>query len=55
MGEELKSIEKNETWTLVDLSAGKHYIGVKWAFKQKLNLDGSISNHKVRPIGKGFL
>ena len=55
MHEELKSIEKNKTWKLVDLPAKKHCIGVKWVFKQKLNPDGSISKHKARLVAKGFL
>jgi len=42
MQKELRSIEKNETWTLVDLPAKKHCIRVKWVFKKKLNLDGLI-------------
>ncbi|OIW00831.1 hypothetical protein TanjilG_12235 [Lupinus angustifolius] len=55
MSEEIRSIEKNETWSLVKLPAGKHKIGVKWIFKQKLNPDGSISKYKARLVAKGFL
>lgn len=55
MQEELRSIEKNETWTLVDPPANKHCIGVKWVFKTKLNPDGSVSKHKARLVAKGFL
>lgn len=53
--EEINSIEKNGTWKLVDLRAGKKCIGVKWVFKQKLKPDGSISKHKARLVEKGFL
>lgn len=52
--EEINSIEKNGTWKLVDLLAGKKCIGVKWVFKQKLKPDGSISKHKARLVTKGF-
>jgi len=55
MIEELKSIEKNKTWNLVDLPSGKHQIGVKWVFKKKLNPDASVSKHKARLVAKGFL
>ena len=55
MIEELKSIERNKTWNLVDLPSGKHQIGVKWVFKKKLNPDGLVSKHKARLVAKGFL
>lgn len=55
MAEELKSIEKNQTWELTDLPSNKHPIAVKWVFKVKLNPDGSIVKHKARLVAKGFL
>ncbi|WVZ20588.1 hypothetical protein V8G54_007910, partial [Vigna mungo] len=55
MIEELKSIEKNQTWKLMDLSCGKRSIGVKWIFKTKRNPDGTILKHKARLVAKGFL
>ncbi|MCI00735.1 retrovirus-related pol polyprotein from transposon [Trifolium medium] len=48
MEEELQSIEKNQTWELVDLPDKKKKIDVKWVFKTKLNPDGTISKHKAR-------
>ena len=35
MKEEIKSIEKNETWELMDLPKEKKAIGLKWVFKIK--------------------
>jgi hypothetical protein len=35
MKEELKSIEENLTWELVDLPAGHRVIGLKWIYKLK--------------------
>ncbi|MCH80809.1 copia-type polyprotein [Trifolium medium] len=55
MEEELKSIEKNQTWKLVDLPDKKAKIDVKWVFKVKLNPDGTISKHKARLVARGFL
>ena len=35
MKEEIKSIEKNETWELMNLPKEKKPIGLKWVFKIK--------------------
>ncbi|KAL0418688.1 UNVERIFIED_CONTAM: putative mitochondrial protein [Sesamum radiatum] len=42
MEEEIKMIEKNNTWELTDRPKDKEVIGVKWIYKTKLNADGSI-------------
>lgn len=42
MNEEIAAIQKNQTWELVDLPKGKHVIGLKWVFKTKYQVDGSI-------------
>ena len=54
MEEEIKMIEKNETWELVDIPKGKEVIGVKWVYKTKLNSKGSIEKHKARLVAKGY-
>jgi len=46
MIEELQSIERNQTWELVNLPDKKKKIDVKWVFKVKLNADGQVSNTK---------
>ncbi|KAI5323581.1 hypothetical protein L3X38_032653 [Prunus dulcis] len=48
MKDELSMIEKNATWELVDRPTEKPVIGVKWVFKTKLNLDGSVQKNKAR-------
>ncbi|KAK2417383.1 putative mitochondrial protein [Trifolium repens] len=55
MNEEIQSIEKNNTWSLVDLPPQKKPISVKWIFKVKKNPDGSILKHKARLVARGFL
>src|ERR1044072_2690340 len=55
MKEELESIEKNNTWELVDLPERKKEIGVKWVYKVKANPKGEIVKHKARLVAKGFL
>ncbi|KAL0313853.1 UNVERIFIED_CONTAM: Retrovirus-related Pol polyprotein from transposon RE2 [Sesamum angustifolium] len=52
--EEIKMIEKNNTWELADRPKDKDVIGVKWIDKTKLNADGSIQKHKARLVAKGY-
>ncbi|KAM2687700.1 hypothetical protein EV2_010439 [Malus domestica] len=54
MTEEILMIEKNSTWELVDRPSSKPVVGVKWVYKTKLNLDGSIQKHKARLVAKGY-
>ena len=54
MNEELKSIEVNNTWSLVELPQGKKENDVKWVYKVKLNPKGEVTRHKVRLVAKGF-
>ncbi|GKC13438.1 retrovirus-related pol polyprotein from transposon TNT 1-94, partial [Tanacetum coccineum] len=54
MNQEIKSIERNNTWELCDLPPGATAIGVKWVFKTKLDKDGKIDKHKARLMVKGF-
>ena len=51
---ELDSLNKNQTWVLVDLPPGAKPIGCKWVFKKKYFPDGSIDKYKVRLVAKGF-
>ncbi|CAL9009524.1 unnamed protein product [Prunus brigantina] len=54
MNAELEMIEKNNTWELVERPVDKHVISVKWVFKTKLNLDGTVQKHKARLVAKGY-
>jgi uncharacterized membrane protein YgcG len=54
MKEEMRVIEKNETWTLVKAPKGKNVIGVKWIFRTKVGPDGSVLKHKARLVAKGY-
>ena len=53
MKEELRMIEKNDTWELVDIAQHRKVIGVKWVHRTKLNADGSINKYKARLVVKG--
>ena len=54
MNNEIKSIEKNQTWTLTELSAGAKIIGVKWVYKTKYNEHGKVNKYKARLVAKGY-
>ena len=47
MLEEMKAIEENETWELVDPPPGCRPISLKWVYKVKRNERGAIIKHKA--------
>ena len=53
--DEIDSISRNKTWTLVDKPHGVKVIGLKWIFKIKRNADGSINKFKARLVAKGYV
>ncbi|CAI7812130.1 unnamed protein product [Closterium sp. NIES-53] len=54
MKSELKSIEENGTWELVELPEGRKAITFKWVFKIKSDADGKIECYKSRVVAKGY-
>ncbi|CAI7901412.1 unnamed protein product [Closterium sp. NIES-53] len=54
MESELKSIEGNGTWELVELPKGRKAITSKWLFKIKSDADGKIERYKSRLVAKGY-
>ncbi|KAM7509738.1 hypothetical protein LguiB_008613 [Lonicera macranthoides] len=54
MIEEMDALDKNGTWDLVTLPAGKQAIGCKWVFTVKVNPDGSVARLKARLVAKGY-
>ncbi|CAI7916839.1 unnamed protein product [Closterium sp. NIES-54] len=54
MESELKSIEENGTWELVELPEGRNAITSKWLFKIKSDADGKIERYKSRLVAKGY-
>ncbi|XP_076884574.1 putative mitochondrial protein AtMg00820 [Bidens hawaiensis] len=55
MNAEIDSINKNETWKLVELPRGAKCIGLKWVFKIKRNADGTLNKYKARLVAKGYV
>ncbi|GMI80153.1 hypothetical protein HRI_001684600 [Hibiscus trionum] len=54
MNEEIKAIDRNNTWELTELPKGSQPIGVKWVFKKKMNAQGKIERYKARLVVKGY-
>ncbi|CAI7811201.1 unnamed protein product [Closterium sp. NIES-53] len=54
MESELRSIEENVTWELVELPEGRKAITSKWLFKIKSDADGKIERYKSRLVAKGY-
>ncbi|CAI7796686.1 unnamed protein product [Closterium sp. NIES-53] len=54
MESELKSIEENGTWELVELPEGRKAITSKWLVKIKSDADGKIERYKSRLVAKGY-
>ncbi|GBO15121.1 Retrovirus-related Pol polyprotein from transposon TNT 1-94 [Araneus ventricosus] len=52
--EEMKSLQKNETWKLVTPPSGKKIIGCRWKFKAKYDSKGNIERYKARLVAQGF-
>ena len=54
MLEDIKVIEENETWELVDPPPGYRSISLKWVYKVKRDEHGTIVKHKAHLIARGF-
>ena len=55
MLEEMRAIEANNTWQLVDPPAGCRPIGLKWVFKVKRDERGAVVKHKAWLVARGFV
>jgi len=54
MKDEMKSMNDNEVWDLVELLEGMKPIGCKWIFKTKKDSKDNIERYKVRQVAKDF-
>ena len=55
MLEEMKAIEEDETWQLIDPPPGCRLIGLKWVYKVKRDELSAIVKHKACLIARGFV
>ena len=54
MKDEIKSMQDNDVWHLVELLEGVKPIGCEWIFKTKNDSKGNIERYKTRLVAKGF-
>jgi len=54
MKDEMKSMNDNEFWNLVELLEGVKPIGCKWILKTKKDSKDNIERYKARLVAKGF-
>src|ERR1043165_8145929 len=54
MNEEIEALNRNNTWTLVDLPKGRSLVGCKWIYKIKYKSTGEIERYKARLVAKGY-
>ena len=54
MNEEMKALQKNSMWEVVDLPEEKILVGCRWVFTIKYKVDGTIEWCKARLVAKGY-
>ena len=54
MEEELRALEVNQTWDIVNLPPMKKPIECRWVFTVKYLSDGNIERHKARLVAQGY-
>lgn len=52
--EEMRALEKNRTWDVVQKPKEKEPVGCKWVFTIKYKANGSIERYKARLVAKGY-
>lgn len=53
MNIEFKTLQENNTWTLVPRPEGKKILTSRWISKIKRNQDGKIEKYKARLVARG--
>ena len=54
MVDEYQYVIKNEVWEVVPSPKDKLLVSLKWIFKIKHSVDGSIEKYKERFVTRGF-
>jgi hypothetical protein len=50
----MESLDKNDSWHLVDFPSGRNPFGSKWVFKKNLNAEGKVEKYKSQLVAKGY-
>lgn len=53
--EELKSLNENQTWEIVQMPKNKNIVDCKWVLTIKNDSDGNLTRYKARLVAKGFI
>ena len=54
MNEEMRALEKNETWEIVEKPKDKKAVGCRWIYTVKYQFDGTLDRYKARLVAKGY-
>ena len=54
MNEEMKTLEKNETWKIVERPKDKKAVGCRWIYTVKYQSNGTLDRYKARLVAKGY-
>ena len=55
MNEDMKSLQKNQTWDLIELSTSRQVVGYKWIFKKKSGSSTKeVLRYKACMVAKGY-
>lgn len=52
--DEMNSLLRNSTWTLVKKPEGRSVVSYKWVFRIKGRDAGRLAKYKARPVPRGF-
>ncbi|ORU94049.1 MAG: hypothetical protein A6F71_09125 [Cycloclasticus sp. symbiont of Poecilosclerida sp. M] len=55
MKAEMRLLQDNDVWELVELPKDRKNVGSKWVFKVKTNEDGDVEHYKARLVAQGFM
>jgi hypothetical protein len=53
MDDEMTSITKMKTWTLIPLPQGKKAITCRWIYKKKIGINGVVEHYKAILVTRG--
>ncbi|XP_022848827.1 uncharacterized protein LOC111371152 [Olea europaea var. sylvestris] len=51
--EEMRALEANETWDIMELPKGKKPAGCKWVYNVKYKTDGTVEGYKAHLVANG--